>query len=168
MGLSEAKAAKQLNVSRTVLHRGIMRGRLSKSVLPDGTIDIREAAREWVENADPSRGTIGKGTQPGSKKSQEVASTMMTAKAALAAYDAKLAEIAYKKAIGKLVSLEDMEHAIYETARRVRERLQTIPARLAPVVAGLAGAQDECYRAIETEVNEVLDDLAEMRTDPPA
>jgi len=154
-------AAKQLGVSTPMVGRGIKSGRLNHAVLADGTIDMRVAVREWVENADHTHGQKG-GNVAGTHNVNGAASTLQQAKAAHAAFDAKMAEIAYKKAIGEVVPVKEMREAMYDVARRVRDRLQTLPARIAPVVAGLAGDRDACYLAVEVEVNEVLDDLAAL------
>jgi hypothetical protein len=119
------------------------------------------AAREWVENADPTKRVVGE-TIAGSRAPNGAAARLQTAKATRAEFDAKLAEIEYQRVTGELVPLREMQEAVGEVARRVRDRLLTLPARLAPVVAGMAGSQEECYRAIETEVNETLDELAQM------
>lgn len=167
MGLSIARAAKELGVAAPTLRRGIARGRLAKAVLADGTIDIREARREWVMNADPNKGEPG-GRKPGTTTPNGVAASMHAAKAMRAAYDAKLTEMEYKRLIGALVPIEDVERATFEVGRRIRERLASIPARVAPVVAGLAGDQDACYRAVEAEVNQAMDDLDGLRVNGKA
>ena len=158
MGESIRKAAAALGVDESTLRDAMTRGRVVKSVYADGTINVRALHREWVENAQRAPGPI----PPGTKGPQGVGATLQAAKASQAVYEAKLAELEYRKKVGELIPAKDVESAVYEVARRVRDRLQTLPSRLAPVVAGLAGSQDECYRVIEDEVNLALDELGSM------
>ena len=87
MGVSWRQAAKEIGVTPTTLHRGAKRGRLSKSILPDGTVDLRLAVREWAETRDPDKGDPT-GNKPGRREPNGIAAQMFTARAVKAGYDA--------------------------------------------------------------------------------
>jgi len=161
LGVS-ARAAGRLirqGVSDTAVHKAAESGRITR--LDDGTFDPATVAQEWEKNTDPARVTSGKAgvTTPPTEAAQNIQGMRLVREA----FETKLVELEYRKKIGELVPLEEMESAIFEVARRVRDRLLGMAPRLAPVVAGLGGNTDDCFKAIEEEVHLVLDELAGMK-----
>jgi len=157
VGLSARAFAKKVGVSHTSVLKRMKAGTLS--VLPDGTLDERVAVREWtLGKGQTNTGTPGVG-EPGA------VSTQASARAALMVYKAQLAQIELQVKRGELVNAADHRAAAYTTARTVRDLLLSVPARLAPVVAGLGGSPEDCYAAIEREMFNVVDQLAALR--PP-
>lgn len=61
---------------------------------------------------------------------------IVVSKAVRAAYDAKLAELEYKKQVGSRVPIDDVKKEAFGLARRVREALMNIPDRVAAELAG--------------------------------
>lgn len=74
-------------------------------------------------------------------------------------YRARLLELEFLERTSKLVAVDDVEREAFDSARRVRERLSSIPERLAPVVAGLddIGRIEEL---LEGEIRSALEELS--------
>lgn len=84
---------------------------------------------------------------------------IVVSKAVRAAYDAKLAELEYKKQVGARVSIDEVKKEAFSLARRVRESLMNIPDRLA---AELAGETDptKIHLRLSDELHKALTELA--------
>ena len=145
---------RRLGLTGMAVKRMVLSGRLVDAVHPDGSIDPDVGIREYEQNTDADRSAR---TSP--NPDAGAPNTFQKARTHREAYRAKTAELDYKVRIGELVSAKEIEAAIFDAMRRVRERLQTMPSRLAPV-AGLGGDTDSCFVAIETEVNQALDELS--------
>jgi len=157
LGMSIRAFADLIGVSHTAVRKRIMNGTLS--TLADGTVDERQGVREWVMGNGHSTGV------PGVRDSGSVA-TMREAKAVTAVYNAELLALDLKKRRGELVNAEEVRDAAFNTGRRIRELLLSVPSRLAPVVAGLTSSE-ECFKAIETEMNNICDELTNMKEQLP-
>jgi len=158
VGISLSAFARLRGVTPSAVSQAVRRGILQKSVLADGTIDADAAMVEWDANTSPYRGGSGRSGADLSNIDQ----TIRGARAMREAYEAKLAELEYKRKIGEVVPVQEMRDSLRETGRRVGERLSVIAARVTPVVAGLGGRHEDIYAAIEAEVNEVRDELARL------
>lgn len=75
-------------------------------------------------------------------------------------YKAKLAELKYLEQRGALVSKEEIDKQAREIGKLIRARLEAIPARLAPTVAGLTDPVDVAER-LKIEINQLLNDLSD-------
>jgi hypothetical protein len=160
VGVSIRAFAESVGVSHTAVRKRIENGTLS--TLEDGTIDPRVAVREWVmaTRENPNPGT------PGSTKATQGSAghvgMLLEARAARQVIEAQIADLNLKKMRGELVNAEEMKKEAFSLARRIRDLLLSTPSRLAPVVAGLGGDTDGCYKAIESEMENVCDELAAL------
>lgn len=161
LGISVRAGARALGVSAPAVQKAIENGRVRTAVLADGTLHLPTLKREWVANADPTKGALG-GNKAGTRVNGAAGGvTLHDARVAREAFNAKLAELEYRRRVGELLDAAEVLRLIDEATRRLRDRLESIPARLAPVVAGMSG-QDDCYRAIETEIHQALDELSAL------
>lgn len=72
-------------------------------------------------------------------------------------YQAKLRELEYKEASGELIPRDDVEADAERTGAEVRERLMSVPPRVAGVCEGKTAREIE--RIIEEAINEALSAL---------
>jgi len=75
-------------------------------------------------------------------------------------YKAKLAEIKFLEQSGKLIELELIKSEWFELVRKVRDSLETIPARLAPELASETNSH-KIERRIVKEINDSLQKLVD-------
>jgi hypothetical protein len=159
MGESLRAFAKRMHVTEGAIRKAIAAGRIL--VEPDGTIDIAQASA-YTASRDPSSINTGtKGTA--NTNGNAVAQNFQTARAVREAFEARIAELNYRQRVGALVEASDIELAAYDLGRRIRDLLQSVAPRLAPVVAGLAGEQAACFAAIQAEMDNVCDELSAKR-----
>ena len=82
-----------------------------------------------------------------------------TSRAIREAYAARLTKLEYEERTAKLISSDEVEMRTFNLARRLRDRMQTLPRRLA---AALAAEQDP--RVIEPrlddEIRQALEELS--------
>ncbi|HEX6925655.1 MAG TPA: hypothetical protein VF167_09495 [Longimicrobiaceae bacterium] len=81
------------------------------------------------------------------------------AKARKMAAEAELAEIELAKARGDALALSDLEAVVARDYTKVRERLQALPGRLAPLVVGVKSV-GEATKLIVPVVREVMQELS--------
>lgn len=140
-----------------------------------GRIDPARAEFELAAAADPARGYVaerwaaqrppapgaelaspdGQGSlalEPRASLSTSEGATFAESKTRHQYYQARLAELEYRRRIGELVEAEEVRSNAFRTARQVRDALFGIPDRLAPV---LAGERDQ-VRVHELLLNEII------------
>lgn len=84
---------------------------------------------------------------------------IVVSKAVRAAYDAKLAELEYKKQVGQRVPIDEVKKEAFSLARRVRESLMNIPDRVAAELAGETDAT-RIHLRLSDELQMALTELA--------
>jgi hypothetical protein len=84
---------------------------------------------------------LGAGTRPDSA----VVAVSQKARAQALVWDAKAKQLAYEKAVGKLVDAEEVRKVAYERARTARKAIESVADRLAPRLA------------VETQVGRIYD-----------
>lgn len=179
-GLTIRGYARYRGVSHTSVRKALATGRITLS--PDGTIDPQVADRQWAEATDQSKPRNSVSGKPKMRKSSGeppedaeleerpaqlpeedempwLGSSYAAARAARETYLARLAKLEFEQRSGKLIEAAQVEREAFSVGRRVRERLLSVAARLAPVIAGMADV-DDCYKLLEKEMFEVCDELS--------
>jgi hypothetical protein len=165
--MSRAGYAEHRGVTIQAVNAAIKTGRITP--LEDGRIDSEKSDAEWAERTDPaaartlegSRQPRGRGRPPNGKaeaSAPEVLSEYLASRSKRETFRARREELALEKDSGKLVPLADVRAAAFNTGRRLREQLLTIPDRVAPVVAGLSDIA-ECHRVVREEILRALEEL---------
>ena len=82
-----------------------------------------------------------------------------TSRAIREAYAARLAKLEYEERTAKLISSDEVEMRTFNLARRLRDRMQTLPRRLA---AALAAEQDPrvIEQRLDDEIRQALEELS--------
>lgn len=75
------------------------------------------------------------------------------------AYNAKLAELEYRKAVGELVRADDVKSAFAKKMALLRDSLLSIPARVSAVVAAESDAS-KCHEILTSELTASLESIA--------
>ncbi len=180
MGLSIRAYAQHRGVSHTAVAKAIKAGRISKE--PDGTIDPAKADAQWARNTLPSQNLNTGAPKPAAKVATPPVSTPVatgssrelqppvetgrisapdyqTSRAIREAYAARLAKLEYEERTAKLISSDEVEMRTFNLARRLRDRMQTLPRRLA---AALAAEQDPrvIEQRLDEEIRQALEELS--------
>lgn len=131
-------------VSLSTVQLAIKSGRIKRD--RNGKIDSEKADATWdARTKGRERDAIGERLQQ--------------ARVARETLNAKLAELDYRKRAGELVEVNEVRKVAFARGRALRDLISAIPERLGPVVAGLNDPL-ECIRALESECNRILDEMA--------
>ena len=180
MGLSIRAYAQHRGVSHTAVAKAIKAGRISKE--PDGSIDPAKADAQWARNTLPSQNLNTSASKPAPKVATPAVSTPVstgssrelqppvetgrisapdyqTSRAIREAYAARLTKLEYEERTAKLISSDEVEMRTFNLARRLRDRMQTLPRRLA---AALAAEQDPrvIEQRLDDEIRQALEELS--------
>ena len=180
MGLSIRAYAQHRGVSHTAVAKAIKAGRIS--VESDGKIDPVKADAQWARNTLPSQSLNTGAAKPAAKVATPPVSTSVatgssrelqppvetgrisapdyqTSRAIREAYAARLAKLEYEERTAKLISSDEVEMRTFNLARRLRDRMQTLPRRLA---AALAAEQDPrvIEQRLDDEIRQALEELS--------
>ena len=180
MGLSIRAYAQHRGVSHTAVAKAIKAGRISEE--PDGSIDPAKADAQWARNTLPSQNLNTSASKPAPKVATPPVSTPVatvssrelpppletgrisapdyqTSRAIREAYAARLAKLEYEERTAKLISSDEVEMRTFNLARRLRDRMQTLPRRLA---AALAAEQDPrvIEQRLDDEIRQALEELS--------
>ena len=118
---------------------------------PDGKIDPEIADKQWAERTRPRLAM---------EKPNGSAPSYAAARAEREWFEAKLAELDYKQRVGDLMDASEMEDAAFKAGRLARDRMLTIPDRVADVLAGVTSAA-RVHSLLADEIGIALDHLAE-------
>ena len=169
MGLSIRAYAQHRGVSHTAVGKAIKAGRIPQE--PDGTIDPAKADAAWERNTLPSQNLNATAkpvetrvaTTPKVSTSLETsratAPDYQTSRAIREAYAARLIKLEFEERTAKLINAQDVDLRTFNLARRLRDRMQTLPRRLA---AAFAAEQDAraIEQRLEDEIRQALEELA--------
>jgi len=175
MGLSIRAYARHRGVSHTAVAKALNAGRISKNA--DGTIDPATADAQWDRNTLPSQSLNTGAAKPAPKVETSPVSTRdapappetrsgapdyQTSRAIREAYTARLAKLDYEERTGKLLNADEVKVKQFNLARLLRERLQQIPRKVAPLIVAAVIAQPD-QRAVEEllldSIREALEEL---------
>lgn len=167
--------AKYRGVSRTAVYKAINSGKIIKGTYKhtDGTPRIVKAVAdaEWSSNYNPAYDRV---TQSGGtpvpirdkvNTSEKGEATLAAAKKAKAVYDAKLAELEYKKKAGILVEKDQVYKSLFAFGQELRNNLLNIPDRIMPDIRA-AVTDSEAHSLLYEAIAKELEKLAEMAKRP--
>ena len=163
MGISNRAYAQHRGVSEGAVRKAIKTGRIQTEA--DGSIDPVKADAAWDRNTNQAqqRETVvpekvaAMSPQPQEKRGAVPA--YQTSRAVRETYAAKMAKLEFEERSGKLVQADEIQVAAFNTARRVRDRLFCIPARLAAVLAA-EGDAHAVEKILQKELRDALEELS--------
>lgn len=164
--LTESGLARECKTSRQSIHDLVKRGILTKDA--DGLIDVEEAETAIRNNLRPSSkismslqpadappANTPPATEPG--EGTEITSYHV-AKTLREAAEAQMARIKLGEMQGKYVVKAEVDSAIFEIARALRDGLTNCARRIGADVAGLSDAAD-CEAVIDREHRALLESM---------
>ena len=158
--ITQSEYAKQRGVSEAAVSKAVSGGRIS---LIDGKIDPVVADMQWKANS-RARASSQQPCQlpldeagPSTRVPSEADGYTVSRNRREAA-EASLAEMKEAEMRGKLVDKAEVDAAIFEIARAMRDGLTNCAKRIAAEVLGLASA-DACEAVIEREHRALLQNM---------
>jgi len=136
----------------------------------DGTVDPVRARRAWRDNtlhskrpprkskARARRGAPPDDVEEGNGSLGSMSAEWHRARAAREAIQARLLQLDLEQRQGKLLDAEEVGRATFALARRLRDRLQSLPGQIGPEVIGLTSA--EAVRLLQQEIDKICDEIA--------
>jgi|SRR6187401_252502 len=165
--------ARHRGVTPAAVRKAIKSGRITAV---GGNIDPNLADSQWQSNTDESkpRSSVSRGPRPALQPSPAPHSPSKShafpealafakARAARETYQARLKELELKIKTGKLIPVDEVRVAAFNTNRRARDLLLAIPDRVAAVVAGLSDVT-EVHRVLTEEFRRVCEELSQPVT----
>ena len=153
MGLSIRAYAQHRGVSHTAVAKAIKAGRIPQE--PDGSVDPAKADAAWDRN------TIARGDAD-SGDARSGVPNLQTSRAIREAYAARLAKLDFEERTGKLISADQVKVETFNLARRLRDRIQQLPRRVAPQIDAAVVKQPdvrEVEALLDAEIHEALSEL---------
>lgn len=146
MLLSIRAYAKHRGVVESAVRRAISDGRITTT---GGKIDPDVADAQWTKNTNPAY-------HPNRASDDGVQS--MSNRHKKETLDILLKKLEYEEKSGKLISLAVAEADAFAAARLARDRLQTIPDRVVPLLIG----KTDIFEMKQILKKEILESLAEL------
>jgi transcriptional regulator with XRE-family HTH domain len=140
--LTQAELAKALGVNKSSVTRAVRAGRVTPGA--DGLFDLEEARKEWRANTRLHLPREAGGYEYW--RQQKVA------------YQARIAELDFRRKAGELFEKERVDYALLDVATSFRVAMEALADRLAPIVAPLTD-QDEIRRIVKHELERIVADL---------
>lgn len=184
--VSQREYSRIRGVSHSAVRKAIATGRISTS---DGTskgkIDPAVADREWAENTDLSTSRNSVAGAPKHRRAKDGPSLPMEldggngdgsgrsagaggtgyarARAAREAALAQIAKLDLDERMGVLVRADEVKLAAFNAARKARDQLIAIPARLAPVLVAVETSA-EIEALLDSEIERICKELSHGST----
>jgi len=152
------------------VRKAVKAGRIPKE--PDKTIDPVKADAAWDRNTNPAQQRKPEKTLPPKTVSPPLGPAIrndpprpgasipayQTSRAIRETYAAKMAKLDFDERTKDLVKADEVQVAAFNTARRVRDRILSIPSRMASVLA----AENEALvveKTLQKELRYALEEL---------
>jgi phage terminase Nu1 subunit (DNA packaging protein) len=134
------------------------KGQIDKDTAVAALTSRREPARALRRGRAPKHGDISALGAVGGQGSEALSTMLLKSRIKTEVERGKLAELDRKRREGELVERSDVEEAAFSNARRVRDALMNIPARVASLYAAETDPQ-KIHQNLEDEIRTVLIDL---------
>jgi hypothetical protein len=131
------------------------------STQPDGRIDPEIADVQWADTTRWGASNAMNGAEVRGHSSGHKPSNYAEARAERERYAALLARLKYEERAGGLVRRDQVEDAIFRTAREFRDRMQSIPDRISAVIAAQTDVA-VIHQILSDEIRTALNDFADQ------
>jgi hypothetical protein len=173
--ISVREFARRLGVSETAVRKAVAAGKITSDSFTEvnGKRMIIEliARKEWAiavrEGGPPQSAVLAQSLSKENKVETltPTAKTMMEAKQAKAVWDAKTAELNYRKAEGMLVEKDVVNKSLHEMGQEIRDAMLSIPDRVIDDILAAstrADAHTLLHKAIHDELTRLTDHLEKL------
>lgn len=161
--MTKAEYARHRGCSRVSVGKAVKEGRISEV---DGKIDPAVADVQWQQNsrarvsqARPAAGVA----MPGKPDEASGPADYWVSRGRREAAEAEMAEMKEAEMRGKFLKKTEVDSAIFEIARALRDGLTNCARRIAADVAALTSAED-CEAVIDREHRALLDNMSHRIT----
>jgi hypothetical protein len=174
---SNRELARQIAVSETAVRRAEKAGRIRRE--PDGAWDLTRVKAAWARNTDPAQqrrhgamkpvpeaavGAVRETLREHGEPIAAGAMTFMQARTANEVLKAQERRVRLQRLKGELVDRAKAVAQVFKLARDERDAWVNWPARVAAMMAAeLEVDQHRLHTALERQVREHLNELAEVR-----
>lgn len=153
--------AKRMGVHHSTVQYAVKVGRVPTD--ENGRIPVVRGMKAWKSR------TIPRSAKPRDperqKANSQIADSIIRSRAAREAIRAKREDMDLKVAMGELIPRAEMVEQAFVAARRARDQLMAIPARIAPILAGLTDPI-EVMAELEQEIERVCEELSVSGSEP--
>lgn len=164
--MTQAEYAKHRGCSGVAVFKAVKAGRIS---LIDGRIDATVADIQWAKNTrvratnrkDPAELPLSSAIAPASMQVGPVPGGVddyLVSRSRREAAEASIAEMKESEMRGKYLAKTEVDAAVFEIARAMRDGLTNCARRIAADVAGLSKAE-ECEEVIDREHRALLESM---------
>jgi phage terminase Nu1 subunit (DNA packaging protein) len=158
--VTSAEFADSQGFSRPYVTKLVQQGVIVRDA--KGQINEDAALAALQARREPSRamrrGRLGKNIEVSGGGQETLSTMLLKSRIKTEVERGKLTEINRKRREGELVERRDVEEAAFSNARRVRDALMNIPARVASLYAAEADPQ-KIHQNLEDEIRNILIDL---------
>ena len=143
---------------RGVTHRAVQKALHTGRIVAEanGRIDVAQADALWTANTRPCLASPG-------ACDTDVGRAYAQARLILEHVRAKREKLEYEVEAGVLIRADKVHADTFSLARRLRDRVLAIPARLAPVLAATSDPA-ECERLFAAEMSRACEELDRVST----
>ncbi len=165
--VSQKKYAEHRGVSRqyinSLIKKGLIPESATKRIGRQIQINIEKADAALKKNLSQINRKKRGGARPGAGKpgTGAVKHSGMTFEKARTQHEiikAAHAELNYETALKKYIRVDEVEEIAFESARSIRDKLESIADRVAPLVAA-SSSTSKCRDIIESEIRNILEEL---------
>lgn len=168
--------SKIVGVTNQAVVYAIKKGKVPSAKKVKGVWQLNrvKAKKEWDANTDPIASAKGKKLRVSKKKEKAIDKaevfepktfeglTLADADRQDKVYKARMSQLKYLKESGELVSIADVKREAFEIARKVRDALMSIPARVSHELA-VETDPHTLELQLQKELTDVLDKLMEVK-----
>jgi phage terminase Nu1 subunit (DNA packaging protein) len=158
---AESQGFSRPYVTKLVQQGAIVRdakGQIDKDTAVAALAARREPVKTLRRGRAPKNGDISALGAVGGPGSEALSTMLLKSRIKTEVERGKLAELDRKQREGELVERSDVEEAAFSNARRVRDALMNIPARVASLYAAETDPQ-KIHQNLEDEIRTILIDL---------
>lgn len=165
--MSKSEYARHRGVSPAAVGDAIKQGKIKEAVfLVKGRekVACELADKLWLERTkvnNRNAKTLYANQDVHQIESHKASGTYAKSRAAKEAFAAKMAQLKYEKEAGKLVNALSVKRAATSIGRVTRDRLMSIPERLAPMLSAEEDI-DEIRDILIKEIHQALESLSKM------
>lgn len=163
MGIREY--ARHRGVSQAAVSKAIDSGRIAEAVQFIGKdkkkkrINVLRADQLWAENTILNSKNADHNYEGSPKAINNNKTNTSTARSVKEVYSAKMEQLKYEKMVGSLVDADDVKKAARDMGLAVRDALQYIPDKLAPILAAESDIE-KVNDLLSEEIRSALDAMS--------
>tara|TARA_Y100000310_G_scaffold243676_1_gene248277 strand:- start:43760 stop:44338 length:579 start_codon:yes stop_codon:yes gene_type:complete len=165
--MTKSEYARHRGVTPAAVNDAIKQGKITEAIFKvkgRDRVAAEIADQLWLKRTsvnNKNSATLFANVDPAQAENKKTSSTYTKSRAAKEAFAAKMAQLKYEKEAGKLVNAMSVKKAANSIGRVTRDRLMSIPERLAPMLSAEEDI-DEIREILIRELHDALESLSKM------